>query len=208
MTKNKAQRANNRAKNAKLRTKDRQLEKAREATKFKAKQANSLDHFATRQDIGYEFWLLHGVNYLLSSYEEGVWSPLFPEAYLGKPVTRAELFKRVLAQHLNKVTNQLSPEGMRSVLWSSLKPAEMFSLVNRAKKYAREHDGDPLAQSQPEVWHFLHTVMEEFSKGLDAKGKTVNGKLSLPVEQYGVLLPEAVAETVSNLSGVQGPARR
>jgi hypothetical protein len=206
MSKNKAQKAGTRAKKASARSKDRQIEKAREATKFREKKKHSLEHFTLNPQTGYEFWLIHGSNFLLSSYEQGVWSPAFPEIYEGKTVTRTALFKRVLEAHLDATTNQLSPSGTRTILWCSLKPREMFALVNRAKKFVWAAKGDPVAQGNPEVWHFLYTVMGEFLKGLDASGKTKDGKFLLPVEQYGELLPRALADTASQMSGINGPA--
>jgi hypothetical protein len=205
MTKNKAQKANARAKKALARTKDRQIERAREAVQFKAKKNTSLVHFTTSPKTGYEYWLLHGSNYLMSSYESGLWSPMFPEVYVGKTLTRNELFKRVLEAHLNPETNQLSPAGTKVILWCSLKPKEMFALVVRARTLAWAKKGDPLAQAQPEVWHFLHTVMDEFSRSLDKNGNTEGGRFRLPADQYGQELPKAVADTIANLTGVVGP---
>jgi len=205
MSKNKAQKANVRAKKANVRAKDRQIERAREAAQFKTKRNTSLVHFTTNEKTGYEFWLLHGTNYLMSSYEEGLWSPVFPEVYAGKAVTRTELFKRVLDRHLNTETNQLSPVGTKVILWCSLKPKEMFALVVRARTLAWAKKGEPLAQAQPEIWNFLHTVMDEFTKSLDGAGKTEDGKFKLPSDQYGQELPQAVAETIATLSGVAGP---
>jgi hypothetical protein len=206
MTKNKAQKANTRAKKARAKLKDRQVTRAREAAKFREKRWSSFAQFTKNPETGYEFWLLHGANFLLSSYDEGLWNPVFPEAYEGKTVTRTELFKRVIEAHLNTTTNQLSPAGTKTILWCSLKPKEMFALVVRARQFAWAKKGNPITQAQPEVWHFFHTVMEEFAKRLDGTGKTKEGKFTLPVDQYGKTLPKAVADTVANLSGVVDPS--
>lgn len=206
MAKNKAQKANARAKKASAKAKDRQIERAREAAKFREKKTTSLAHFVANTQTGYEFWMLHGTNFLLSSYEDGLWSPMFPEVYAGKTVSRTELFKRVLNAHLDPKTNQLSPAGTKTIVWCSLKPKEMFALVYRARKLAWASGGEPMAQGQPQVWHFLHTVMGEFTKSLNDSGTTQEGKIVLPVDQYGQILPKAVADTVAGLSGVEDPS--
>lgn len=206
MSKNKAKKADTRAKKAHARAKDRQIEKAREAARFREKSASSLAHFTSNPQTGYEFWLLHGLNFLLSSYEEGVWSPAFPEVYTGKAVARTVLFRRVLDRCLDPKTNSLTPSGTKSIVWTSLKPKEMFALVFRAKRLAGSMGGNSMSPAQPQVWKFLHEVMEEFTRTLDASGKTDEGSITLPVDQYGKVLPQAVADTIANLSGVSDPA--
>jgi len=206
MSKNRTKQANNRAKKAKERTRDRQIERAREAVTFKQKKATSLTHFISNPSTGYEFWLHHGCNFLLSSYEEGLWSPTFPEVYAGKVITRTEFFKRIMASHFNAGTNQLSPAGTKAILWSSLKPKEMFALVVRARQYAWAAKKEPTAQAQPAVWHFLHEVMEKFTEKLDSEKKTDSGSFTIPADQYGKILPQAIAATVSGLSGVPDPS--
>jgi hypothetical protein len=43
---------------------------------------------------GYQFWLAHGANYLNSSYDEGVWRPLF-DVYEGEVFSRERLMSTV-----------------------------------------------------------------------------------------------------------------
>ena len=179
MAKNRAKQANLRAKKAKERSSDRAGERVRKESLFKKKKATSLAHFITNPETGYEFWLHHGANFLLSSYEEGLWSPTFPEVYVGKAISRTELFRRVMAAHFDDATNLLSPAGTRTIIWTSLKPKEMFALVVRARSFAWAKKGDPLTPGQPEVWYFLHEVMGKFSEELDSKKKTTSGSLSL-----------------------------
>jgi hypothetical protein len=205
VAKNKAKKANLRAQRANARSKDRAIARARDAAQFKTKKKDSFDHFVSNPVAGYEFWMLHGTNFLLSSFDSGLWSPIFPEAYAGKSVTRTEFFKRVLEKHMNQTTNQLSPDGTKAVLWASMKPKEMWDMVYRARKLAFSRGGDPVEQAQPDIWHFLHTVMGEFIRHLDAQKKTEEGRFSLPTEGYGPSLPEALASTVSGLSGISDP---
>lgn len=204
MTKNKAKAANNRAKKAKERTKDRQLQRAREAAVFKAKRETSLVSFVENPQTGYEFWYLHGLNYILSSYETGLWEPLFPEVYAGKLLSRAEVFKRIMAKHFDDKERELSDAGTKAILWSSLKPKEMFSLVVRIRKAGWDADEDPKAPMAPHVWEFMHNVMNAFLQTVNKKSLK-DGKLSIDSEKYGDYLHEAIASTVAERSGVAGP---
>lgn len=208
MTKNREKKGNTRAKKSKEKEKDRQLVRAREAVKFKVKRVTAFSKFAASPEIGtgtgYEFWLLHGMNFLLSSYIDGLWTPMFPEIYQGKTVPRTDVFKRLLKTHLDTTTNLLSPLGTKAILWASLKPPEMHALVLRARRLASDQKKNPMTEGQPDVWNFLHEVMGKFSSHLDEQKKTQGGSFQLP-ESYGEVLPQIVADTVANLSGVPTP---
>jgi len=183
----------------------REQKKSRDVVRFKQKQAHSLEHFRSSLTEGYEFWLLHGSNFLVSSYDEGLWDPLFPEVYEGRAVSRTDLFRRLFKTHLDPTTNHLTPAGTKTVAWCSLKPDQMYALVYRARAVARKDGGNPFEPGQPEVWDFLNSVMANFVEKMDAIGRTEEGKFRLPVEDYGKLLPEAVAATIGNLTGVEDP---
>jgi hypothetical protein len=200
MSKNRAKAANVRAKKAKERSKDRAIERARKAVVFKAKKATSLAHFVS-DPSGYEFWYLHGPNFILSSYGEGVWSPLFPEIYNGKAVSRSEVFKRVMDKHYDNEKEELSDSGTKALLWCSLKPGEMFRLVSRARVYAWAKKNDPKAPASPAVWEFLDKVMGAFANVIESKSITQGGRLHISADKYETLLPEVIQATVSALSG-------
>lgn len=204
MPKNRAKQANNRAKKAKERSRDRQMERARKAVEFKAKKDTSLAHFIESPTTGYEFWFLHGTNFILSSIETGVWDPIFPEIYKGKPVSRTEVFKRVMDKHFDSEKGELSDLGTKAILWSSLKPKEMFALVVRARMYAWAHKSDPKQEASPWVWSFLDKVMTAFIGSLNSNSLSPDGKFQISSEKYGEFLPQAIADTVSALSGVKG----
>lgn len=208
MTKNRTKQAANRAKKAKKRESERLLAQAREAASFKARNAASFAAFQKNPEIGYEFWFHHGLNFLASSYEEGVWDPLFPEIYQGKTVTRTEVFRRLMDRHFHPSDQKLSPSGTRAVLWASLKPKEMFTLVHRGKKLSWAKDIDPCTPAGPEIWNFLHEAMSYLVVHLEEREKTTEGRLQIGSTPYAKILPEIVAHTVANLSGVPDPSER
>jgi len=203
--KNQSKKAGIRAKKAGEKAKARQTEKIRKATLFKKKLATSLENFSSNLGPGgYEYWLLHGMNFILSSYEEGIWQPIFPEVYEGKAITRTDLFARIMDKQFDG--KDLTPAGSKAVIWASLKPKEMFALVTRARQFSWAVQKDPLSPGAPEVWGFIHEVMNKFVEKLDDDQKTSDGKINLPADQYGKILPSAVAQTVAMLSGVEDPS--
>lgn len=156
------------------------VKKAHKAVQLKKKHAASLATFKSDPTLGYEFWLVHGANFLLSPYKEGVWSPVYPEIYAGKAVSRSDLYRRLLDRHLDAKTNRLSNTGTRALVWLAMKPDQMFKIVYRARALARKNGKDPHAPGQADVWDLLYTLIEDhFLAYLNANGNTVDGQFTL-----------------------------
>lgn len=182
-----AKRSQNRALKAKRREKNlATLAAAREAAdRLKKKvRADSLVRFVTEE---YEFWLLHGMNFLSSDYEEGIWSPLFPEAYEEGfvPLDRTTTTKRLMEHYLDPETNRLSKTGTKCLAWAALKPSEMFDFVFRIRRSQTHEKKDKSwvesrKPANPSVWVAVHEAMNLVSAGLDAKGNTKDGEFTFP----------------------------
>lgn len=109
---------------------------------------------SNQSGVGYDFWRAHGVNYLASDYEEGLWSPLFPEIYQGSVIRSDILFRRILS-HLLDDTGRLTEKGLKCILWVSFKPEELHKMVYRVQRYANIHKGESRQPSDPHVWTFM-----------------------------------------------------
>lgn len=206
MSKNRSKQDSRRAQKSKARSASREKVRIKEAAFLRKKSAHSLVTFQTNPQTGYEYWFAHGANFLLSSYSEGLWTPLYPEVYEGKTLTRSEFFRRLIDRHYDSTSRKLSPEGTRTVIWCSLKPKEMFALVGRARGFSWKADLDPRTPANPQVWSFLDSVMKEFSARLDEAEKTDSGSIRVDPDAYGRVLPEAVARTIAAISGVPDPS--
>ena len=44
----------------------------------------------------YVFWVMHGCNFLVSDYDNGVWNPIFPEIYEGVTPQAEKVAERIL----------------------------------------------------------------------------------------------------------------
>jgi hypothetical protein len=150
---------------------------------IKKKRADSLAHFVTDE---YEFWLVHGLNFLSSDYNQGLWEPLFPEAYQEGFIAldRTTITRRFMSRYLDTTTNKLSVVGTKCLAWLALKPDEMFELMYRLRKAQPPSDVTPAMASRrpanPSVWAGVHEAMNLVSAGLDAKGQTKGGQFTLP----------------------------
>jgi hypothetical protein len=148
------------------------------------KRADSLEHFVSSE---YEFWLLHGMNFLTSNYAEGVWSPLFPDIYETgfDSLDRTTIMKRLSESHLDPETNRLSETGTRCFAWVALKPKEMWELVFRIRRSQTHELRDKSwiesrKPANPSVWSLIYEAMNFVSAGLEAKGRTKDGQFTLP----------------------------
>lgn len=188
---NQAKRAQARAEKSRKRSKDRERVSALESVARTAaerlqrkKRADSLDTFVANE---YEFWLLHGMNFLTSNYSEGIWSPLFPEVYGAgfSSMDRTTLTKRLMEAYLDPETNRLSETGTRCLAWVAMKPKEMWEMVFRIRR-SQSHgfQDSPWVESRkpanPSVWSILHEALNFVSAGLEAKKLTVGGQFQLP----------------------------
>ena len=88
---------------------------------------------ANDRDIGYEFWLHHGFNYLSGN--------AFPDLYKGGRIYRSALFAYVMANCLGKDGN-LSPPGRKCLMWISAYPEELFRASLYIKAFARKSSNE------------------------------------------------------------------
>lgn len=119
-------------------------------------------------DEDYVFWLCHGVNYIASDSEKGVWSPIFEDIYQGTlPEPEAIATKVMTAYH-----EELEAEGAfkgvpRAVLaWSvtdkSIVTIYKHEAVRRLREKDPECDAESLARAphNPTVWTLMDKVKE------------------------------------------------
>jgi hypothetical protein len=70
-------------------------------------------------DEDYLFWLTHGVNYLVSNYEQGTWTPLFPSIYENPPVMpEPEDVARGIMEKFNAGGPEWPLEGKAALAWA------------------------------------------------------------------------------------------
>lgn len=130
---------------------------------IKKQQGRIANFVVNKNGRGYDFWRLHALNYFTSDYQNGLWEPLFPEAYTGTPVGTEVLYTRILNRHLGP-DKRLSDAGVRCLIWVSLKGTEMYPLVWKVTYRARLYGGDPHAAGDPQTWmtlEFLGALMKK-----------------------------------------------
>ena len=89
----------------------------------------------------YLYWLAHGVNYLHSDFEEGVWDPLF-DIYDGKVYTQEDIQKKLKSKFYREKSGW-TDQGTLLSGWSVQEPSKVHSFFRKlarviGKKAARE----------------------------------------------------------------------
>ena len=100
-----------------------------------------------KNGTGYEFWLLHGVNFIVADPDDN-YEPLFPEIYDGGVVNRDRSFTRIINLCIDEY-NRLSPTGARAILWMSLKKEEMYCVVEVVIKAVGKRGGNAYKPGDP-----------------------------------------------------------
>lgn len=111
-----------------------------------------------RGGIGYDFWVVHGVNYLSSLYSDGLWDPIAPEIYHGGTINSEKLYARIMNRYMDSTLNRLSPTGIHCFMWLALKPHEMYPLVWKIKWKAKEYGGEPLKEGDGHTWYLFESL--------------------------------------------------
>lgn len=93
--------------------KRKSLQKKITAKKEKSRRVKKAKPLMQPQE--YVFWVMHGINFLVSNYDEGIWDPLFPEIYEGVLPSAETVAQRILHRFKDKKDD---PREGLSIGWS------------------------------------------------------------------------------------------
>jgi len=118
MAKQKAQ-ANTKRKQkaaAKAKARDKKNRQTKHALKTSRREAlKAKQNWPSEKEFSKDehlFWIQHGVNYLLSDFEEGIWKPLFPTIYEGKLLPPEEIAQAIM-------TSTEGDDMINAMAWSA-----------------------------------------------------------------------------------------
>jgi len=131
------------------------------------KRSNLPPGFARFTDDDYLFWIAHGINYLVSNYEEGVWDPLFDGLYEGRVPDSGAIERAILKRYPPEGEEPLSPEA-RPVLACAAQDKSVIFIVSReVERAVRKHDRKCDVRStarkpkHPAVWETFESIRTE-----------------------------------------------
>jgi hypothetical protein len=104
------------------------------------------------------YWIAHGVNFLVSDYAEGEWKPMFPEIYTGTAPDDETVATRLVSAFGKEVKSMTKPQ--RAVLAYALEGPEAHYLFKRKAELLLADQEDPQEAArkphQPLVWEMFH----------------------------------------------------
>jgi len=116
------------------------------------------------------FWLAHGVNYIVSDYDTGTWTPLFEEIYEGAKLTPEDI-ARTLVDKYSKSPKEWPPEAEAALAWS-VQPREsvymyFVEILRRLKDKGHSNESSAKMACAPHngtVWGVFKMIQNEMAE--------------------------------------------
>lgn len=114
------------------------------------------------------FWRAHGINYILSDYEEGVWTPVFEGIYDGNLPSAEEVAQLITARYQG--VDPWPQEAKAALGWavSDRKVVYIYyqEAIRRLKTTYPDKNVESIALEphQPEVWALFNYMREKVLK--------------------------------------------
>ena len=165
--KNKARAQTKRRQAAAQKTKQR-AEKIRQGKHQPTKGKRALPPVTTETftDAAFKFWLAHGANYILSSYTDGTWTPLFPTIYEGACL-EPDFLARTVMSKFNADPAAWPPEAKAALAWTVQDRASVYIYQREATRRLRSndpacnHDELCLQPHNPIVWQLFDFLRQK-----------------------------------------------
>jgi len=126
-------------------------------------------------DEDHVFWMAHGVNYLLSDWTTGVWTPMFPPIYEGATVP-VERMAEALVAKFSGAQGDWPDDGKAALAWLATTREIVYIYAAEAERRLKAKGASDArerarAPHDSTVWEVLNKIRERMSarKASDAK---------------------------------------
>ena len=146
--------------------------KKKERAKVVAKKQQIKPHSMLMKPLikgDYLFWLAHGVNYILSDFDNGIWSPLFESVYEGKTLTADNISKTVMEKYAG--LKEWPVEAKAALAWTVSDPklVQIYyrEVLRRAQSTYPDRDDIESFIREPKnstVWEVFSFIKEKLQK--------------------------------------------
>lgn len=114
-------------------------------------------------DASYTFWICNGINHVISNYQEGNWTPLFPEIYETGLAPEPEAIARAIMAKYEGL-KEWPLEGTTALAWS-VQTREMVyayyqEVIRQMKVLSPESDSEELSRRPHNavVWRLFNSL--------------------------------------------------
>ena len=112
----------------------------------------------------YMYWVVHGLNMLASDYNEGTWTPVFPELYDDGVQISEDAVGAYLVKHYDKDNNAWTTEGRRAVGWANSTVTNIYAVQQKCVAEAEKNGVDPKSPACGPVWRIFGIMRDEIEK--------------------------------------------
>lgn len=127
--------------------------------------AKAMEEFASSGEA--LWWVANGINCFQSDYDEGIWSPAFPEIYEEGHTLNNEIVRNWLTQHFNEEDSSWTDEG-RHAAGLVMSPVPVILVISHKCKDAAalaqeegEAEVDPFSAACEPVWKVFDEMKKE-----------------------------------------------
>jgi len=117
---------------------------------------------ANDRNIGHNFWIFHGINYLSGNPFAGI--------YQGDQIYRGTIFTHIMGAYM--VGNVLSHQGQKCLVWAGTRPQELFRASLYIKAFVRKYKRHPLMPDDPYIKIAVEATAELMVAGTKNWGQT------------------------------------
>tara|TARA_X000000950_G_scaffold200081_2_gene240889 strand:+ start:13304 stop:13966 length:663 start_codon:yes stop_codon:yes gene_type:complete len=117
------------------------------------------------------WWVGNILNYFASDYDEGVWSPVFPEIYDEGAELHQDDVTAYLTQHFNEEEKTWTAEGERAVAICMSPPHAIYAIAQKCLQGCQEKDPDAELELEDiqtakndAVWQVLDFMKKEITE--------------------------------------------
>ncbi len=112
----------------------------------------------------YVFWIAHGLNCLASDYNEGTWTPVFPDLYDDGVEITEERIGNYLKKHYTEKGNTWTEEGRRGVGWAGSPATNVYAIQQKCIAEAEKNGVDPKKPACGPVWRVFGIMRDKIGE--------------------------------------------
>lgn len=127
-----------------------------------------LEAFRADDENGFGFWACHGMNFINSNYEEGVWDPVFEQIYDGGLPDPADVEVYVY-QHIDPEHPKFTRVGRTLMGYWFSGVAGIYGVAKKAEAVADLAGEDPREPACGSVWKLFNDLLGEMDNQLGNK---------------------------------------
>lgn len=145
----------------------RQTNQKRKASELPPEVMKAVTDF--QQDpMGFGFWACHGINFINSNYDEGVWDPVFEQIYEGSLPDPADVEVYVY-QHIDPEHPQFTKVGRTLMGYWFSGIMGIYGVAKKAEQAAELAGEDPREPACGSVWKLFNELNAEMDNQLGDK---------------------------------------